>query len=137
LLISEDGANLLARSTPIAFSITGKTWVNNHAHVLRFPEMATQKFVETYINSISIENYVTGAAQPKLNQQALNSIKLPLPDLDTQRDIVAQIEEEQRLVGANKELIRLFEDKIKATINRVWGEEATSPILAENSEEPS
>jgi type I restriction enzyme S subunit len=38
LLISEDGANLLARSTPIAFSITGKTWANNHAHVLKFEE---------------------------------------------------------------------------------------------------
>ena len=42
LLISEDGANLLARSTPIAFSITGKTWVNNHAHILKFPSMVTQ-----------------------------------------------------------------------------------------------
>jgi type I restriction enzyme M protein len=62
LLISEDGANLLARSTPIAFSVSGKVWVNNHAHVLRFTDMATQRFVETYINSISVENYVTGAA---------------------------------------------------------------------------
>jgi type I restriction enzyme M protein len=124
LLISEDGANLLARSTPIAFSISGKAWVNNHAHVLRFHERATQKFVEVYINSISIDNYVTGAAQPKLNQQALNSIKIPLPELATQRAIVAQIEEEQRLVNANKELVELFDAKVKATINRVWGEAA-------------
>jgi len=49
------------------------------------------------------------------------SYKLPLPDLDTQHAIVTQIEEEQRLVNANKELICLFEDKIKTTINRVWG----------------
>lgn len=122
LLISEDGANLLARSTPIAFSISGKAWVNNHAHVLRFHERATQKFVEVYINSISIDNYVTGAAQPKLNQQALNSIKIPLPELATQRAILAQIEEEQRLVNANKELVKLFETKVNATISRVWGE---------------
>ena len=122
LLISEDGANLLARSTPIAFSISGKAWVNNHAHVLRFAEMATQRFVETYINSIPIDSYVTGAAQPKLNQQALNSIPIPFPDIDTQRAIVAGIDEEQRAINANKELIRIFEDKIKATINRVWGE---------------
>ncbi len=121
LLISEDGANLLARSTPIAFSISGKTWVNNHAHVLRFADMATQKFVEIYINSIPIDGFVTGAAQPKLNQQALNSIPIPQPDIDTQRAIVAQIEEEQRLVNANKELICIFEAKIKATIDRVWG----------------
>lgn len=48
LLISEDGANLLARSTPIAFSISGKTWVNNHAHVLKFNTYAERKFVEYY-----------------------------------------------------------------------------------------
>jgi type I restriction enzyme M protein len=121
LLISEDGANLLARSTPISFSISGKAWVNNHAHVLRFTDMATQKFVETYVNSIPIDGYVTGAAQPKLNQQALNSILIPQPDINIQREIVARIEVEQNAVNANKELIRLFEDKIKATINRVWG----------------
>ncbi len=123
LLISEDGANLLARSTPIAFSVSGKIWVNNHAHVLRFADMATQRFVETYINSISVENYVTGAAQPKVNQQALNSIKLPLPDLETQRAIVAEIEAEQALVNANKQLIARFEAKIQTTINRVWGKD--------------
>ena len=81
LLISEDGANLLARSTPIAFSISGKTWVNNHAHVLRFDEYATRRYVEMYLNSIDLSYYITGAAQPKLNQKNLNKIEIPLPDL--------------------------------------------------------
>ncbi|MCB1850769.1 MAG: N-6 DNA methylase [Gammaproteobacteria bacterium] len=122
LLISEDGANLLARSTPIAFSVSGKVWVNNHAHVLRFEEMATQKFVEIYLNSIPLDSYVTGAAQPKLNQKALNSITIPLPDIDEQISVVADLEEDGRLVNCNKELIQRFEEKIKQTINRVWGE---------------
>ena len=52
LLISEDGANLLARTYPIAFSISGKAWVNNHAHVLRFQDMDSQEFVRLYLNSI-------------------------------------------------------------------------------------
>ncbi len=121
LLVSEDGANLLARTTSIAFSVSGKVWVNNHAHVLRFADKATQKYVEEYINSIPIENFVTGSAQPKLNQQALNSIKIPLPVLETQKAIVAEIEAEQRLVAGNRELIRLFEAKIKAVLARVWG----------------
>lgn len=125
LLISEDGANLLARSTPIAFSVSGKCWVNNHAHVLKFPELATQKFVEVYLNSISIEEFVTGAAQPKLNQQALNSIPIPIPnEVAIQRAIVAEIEAEQTLVAANRELITRFEKKIQATLARVWGEDA-------------
>ena len=102
LLISEDGANLLARVTPIAFSVSGKCWVNNHAHVLKFDNHATQKFVEVYLNSISINEFVTGAAQPKLNQQALNSIPIPIPaDISVQQAIVAEIEAEQALVAAS------------------------------------
>ena len=123
LLISEDGANLLARSTPIAFSVSGKCWVNNHAHVLRFEQPATQKFVEVHLNSISIAEFVTGSAQPKLNQQALNSIPIPIPDdVATQQQIVSEIETEQRLVAANRELIERFEQKIAATLARIWGD---------------
>lgn len=85
LLISEDGANLLARATPIAFSISGKTWVNNHAHVLRFSNMPLQLYVETLINLIEISNFCSGSAQPKLNQASLNGIPIPLPDDESLR----------------------------------------------------
>ena len=88
LLISEDGANLVARKTPIAFSISGKTWVNNHAHVLKFDNIINQKFVNYYLNYLDLSPYITGAAQPKLNQQNLNNIKIPYPSLETQSRIV-------------------------------------------------
>lgn len=89
LLISEDGANLLARSSPIAFAATGKYWVNNHAHILRFESIWTQRFVEYFINSIKIDQYVTGAAQPKLTQQALNRIPIAIPvEIDEQQAVV-------------------------------------------------
>ncbi len=93
LLVSEDGANLLARTYPIAFSITGNAWVNNHAHVLRFDDLDTQEFVRLYLNSISLEPFVTGMAQPKLNQKALNGIPIPLPEIAEQRRLVAQARE--------------------------------------------
>ena len=93
LLVSEDGANLLARSTPIAFSVSGKFWVNNHAHILQFEDMATQKFVELYLESIPLDQYITGAAQPKLNQKALNSIPVPMPSTVSERaEVVSKIE---------------------------------------------
>lgn len=113
LLVSEDGANLLVRSTPIAFSVFGKIWVNNHAHVLRFPDMATQRFVEHYLNSISIANYVTGAAQPKLNQAQLNSIEIALPPLENQRRIVAELDAEAAQMEAVRALLPRFEAKIQ------------------------
>lgn len=88
LLISEDGANLVVRKTPIAFSISGKTWVNNHAHVLKFDNIINQKFVNYYLNYLDLSPYITGAAQPKLNQQNLNNIKIPYPSLEIQSRIV-------------------------------------------------
>jgi type I restriction enzyme M protein len=121
LLVSEDGANLLARSTPIAFSVNGKIWVNNHAHVLKFENRDTQRYIEIYLNSIDISMYVTGAAQPKLNQQSLNRISIPLPSIEEQSEIVKQIDMQQQLVSANKQLITIFEQKIKDKINEVWG----------------
>jgi type I restriction enzyme, S subunit len=84
LLVSEDGANLLARTYLIAFSISGPSWVNNHAHVLRFQSMAYQKFVEFYLNSISLEPFISGMAQPKLNQTKLNTIPIPWPENNQQ-----------------------------------------------------
>lgn len=79
LLISEDGANLLARTTPIAFSISGQNWVNNHAHVIQFDTLEMQKYVEIYLNSIDLSKYISGGAQPKLNQDNLNKIPIPVP----------------------------------------------------------
>lgn len=87
LCVSEDGANLVARTYPIAFPISGKTWVNNHAHVLRFENPCTQKFVELYLNSIRLDDYITGMAQPKLNKAMLDSIPIPYPALPEQQRI--------------------------------------------------
>jgi type I restriction enzyme S subunit len=103
LLVSEDGANLLARSTPIAFSVSGRYWVNNHAHILQFADIVTQRFVEYFLESIPLDEYITGAAQPKLNQRALNSIPIPIPQsLDEQARIVDRLNglQEQTSVAA-------------------------------------
>ena len=88
LLVSEDGANLIARKTPIAFPINGRTWVNNHAHVLKFESQIDQKFVSYYLNHIDLSPYISGAAQPKLNKQNLNSILLPYPNEQIRKRIV-------------------------------------------------
>lgn len=89
LLVSEDGANLLARSTPIAFSISGKTWVNNHAHVLKFTSYELRKYVENYLNSIDLSKYISGGAQPKLNQDNLNKITIPIPNIERVKYVVS------------------------------------------------
>ena len=93
LLIGEDGANLISRSTPIAFIAYGKYWVNNHAHVIDSLEFITLKYLEIYINAIDLKSFVTGTAQPKLNQANLNQIPIMLPPLEEQERIVAKVDE--------------------------------------------
>ncbi|MCB5198776.1 restriction endonuclease subunit S [Loktanella sp. TSTF-M6] len=93
LLVSEDGANLLARTYPIAFSVSGKIWVNNHAHVLRFETIEAQEFVRLYLNSISLEPWTSGMAQPKLNQKALSKIPIPYPEEAERTRIVDEASE--------------------------------------------
>jgi len=93
LLIGEDGANLINRSTPIAFIARGKYWVNNHAHVLDGPSEEFLRYLELFINAIDLKPYVTGTAQPKMNQAKMNSIPVALPPATEQRRIVAKVDE--------------------------------------------
>lgn len=103
LLVSEDGANLLARSTPIAFSVSGKSWVNNHAHVLKFETYAERRYIEYYLNSIDLTPYISGAAQPKLNKKNLESIRIPNPSLDEKERIVAILDKFDALTNSISE----------------------------------
>ena len=100
LLVSEDGANLLARNTPIAFSISGKTWVNNHAHVLSFDTYEERKYIEYYLNSIDLTPYISGAAQPKLNKKNLESIPIPNPTFEGKERIVAILDKFDTLTSS-------------------------------------
>ena len=92
LLIGEDGANLLSRSKDNAFLADGKYWVNNHAHVLDCSCKPILIYVSYLINSMSLEPFVTGTAQPKLSQDNLNKIPIPLPPFKEQGRIVSEIE---------------------------------------------
>jgi type I restriction enzyme S subunit len=100
LCVSEDGANLVARTYPIAFSISGKTWVNNHAHVLRFEDACTQKFVEVYLNSIKLDDFITGMAQPKLNKAMLDRIPIPHTTVAEQQRIASCLSSLDALITA-------------------------------------
>ncbi len=99
LLIGEDGANLISRTTPIAFLAKGKYWVNNHAHVLDAIDTNILKFTKYYINSISLLPYITGTAQPKLNQTNMNKILIPVPPISEQILIIRSISNYLSLVS--------------------------------------
>ncbi|MBQ4183975.1 MAG: restriction endonuclease subunit S, partial [Bacteroidales bacterium] len=99
LLVGEDGANLLSRSKDNAFFAEGKYWVNNHAHIIDASDKRLLDYIALYVNAIPLDVYVTGSAQPKLNQDNLNRISVPLPPLAEQFRIVQTVEECKRIVN--------------------------------------
>ena len=92
-------------------------------------------YLLTVLQGESVRDFVmrnaVGAAgsMPKINQSIVERIQIPLPPIDTQRAIIDEIEAEQTLVSANRELIARFEKKIQTTLARVWGEEPATETL--------
>lgn len=87
ILVGEDGANLLTRSTLLAFKATGKFWVNNHAHILK-PKAGNIDYYTQLLESIDYTIWVTGSAQPKLTADNLLNISLCEPPIEEQAAIV-------------------------------------------------
>jgi type I restriction enzyme M protein len=88
-------------------------------------EIIEPQYLETYLNSAAAleqaKGYSKSGTVTNLHLVEIRQMTIPLPDLETQRVIVAEIEAEQALVAANRELIRRMEAKVKAAIDRVWG----------------
>lgn len=78
ILIAEDGANLLSKSTPLAFVASGKYWVNNHAHIIQ-PKYPGFKYWSELLSSLDYTTFISGAAQPKLTRDRLSDVTLPIP----------------------------------------------------------
>lgn len=93
VLVAEDGANLLSRSTPLSFVAKGKYWVNNHAHILR-PDRMTIWFCSSLLSLYPLDPWISGSAQPKLTKENLGSLKVWVPPFDEQKQIEASVKEE-------------------------------------------
>jgi type I restriction enzyme S subunit len=87
VLVAEDGANLLSRSTPLAFLATGKYWVNNHAHILK-PLAGDIWYWVATLETFDFSPLITGSAQPKLTADRLGGIQLPIPPV-TEQAVIA------------------------------------------------
>lgn len=93
ILIGEDGAPFLDPLKDKAYGIKGKTWVNNHAHILKANKFFNQRFLLHYLNQFDYNNYVNGTTRLKLTKSSLTTIPVPLPPLNEQLRIVEKIEE--------------------------------------------
>src|ERR1039458_192262 len=92
LLIGEDGAPFFDKSKPIAYVIKGKSWVNNHAHVLRAKSgISSNQYLKRFLDCFDFHEYVNGTTRLKLTQGAMNRIPVRLAPLAEQRRIVAKL----------------------------------------------
>ncbi|UGS22704.1 restriction endonuclease subunit S [Flavobacterium channae] len=92
VLVGEDGAKWCSGDNT-AFIVEGKVWVNNHAHVLKPKNNLIDSYLVYYLNHRDLSDYITGLTVPKLNQEKLRSIPIPLPSLEEQRTIVAKLDQ--------------------------------------------
>ena len=105
VLIGEDGAKW-GTGENSAFPVDGKIWVNNHAHVLRPKrDRLMDRFLIEILNEADLIPFITGVTVPKLNQSKLRSIQIPLPPLEVQKEIVAEIEDYQKVIDGARAVL--------------------------------
>lgn len=92
MLIGEDGANLRMRNLPLMYEVNGKAWINNHAHILKPKEDTHFYYLFYALEAIDINPYITGSAQPKLSQENLKNIWLPVPSYEEQAEIAEYLQ---------------------------------------------
>ncbi|WP_316850685.1 restriction endonuclease subunit S [Pedobacter agri] len=115
LLIGEDGANLLSKSKPLSFIVDGKFWVNNHAHIFKPNDNISIRYLNAYFNSLSLNEYVTGTAQPKLTKFNLCKIPVKLPlEISDQLLIVKEIESRLSICDSIEQNIKESLEKAEA-----------------------
>ena len=122
LLIGEDGANLLMRNLPLIYKAEGKFWVNNHAHILK-PIRDDYDFLAYVMEAADYTLYITGSAQPKLSQSNLNCVKLPIPPISEQKQIVDYLSKRtgkiDEAINESNKMISLLQERKQIIINEV------------------
>lgn len=105
ILLGEDGENILSRSVRLAFIISGKTWVNNHAHVLKPKKDYEIGFLCDFLESLDYSLLNSGTAQPKLNKQTCEKILIAKPETNEQKAIAEVLSDVDELIASLEKLI--------------------------------
>ena len=123
LLIGEDGAPFFDSKKDVAFIISGKNWVNNHAHVLRVNKKFNIKMIMHILNQVDYSLYIKGSTRDKLNQDQLKEIPVLIPLIEEQKAIISFLDKKtseiDKTIEKDTRLIELLQEKRTALINHV------------------
>ena len=114
VLLAEDGANIILRSSPIAYLSKGKFWLNNHAHIMKM-KTGSNEFLLQLLEKQNYEKYNTGTAQPKLNGEVVKNITLPFPSDEEQSAIGSLFSTLDNLLASYKDNLANYQS-LKATM---------------------
>lgn len=129
VLLGEDGVMFYDKDKPKAYMISGKTWVNNHAHVLRANSKITiNKYLLYFLNTFNYKGFVSGATRLKLNQSRMAQIPIPIPPLPQQEKIVKVLDISSALIEKQKELIKKYDLFLKSKFIEMFGNPTSNPM---------
>ncbi|WP_293743105.1 restriction endonuclease subunit S [uncultured Pedobacter sp.] len=131
ILLGEDGAPFFDKSKNVAFKIEGKSWVNNHAHVLRAKFQTRNDFLLHYLNQFNYAGFVGGTTRLKLTQGDLKKIPFPLPPLAEQERIVAKLAKLFAQIGIMKKALERIPRLLKDFRQQVLMQAVTGKLTDE------
>ena len=127
ILLGEDGAKW-GRNEQCAFIIDGRTWVNNHAHVLNpRRDVVDDRYVTYYLNHVSLDPFISGTTIPKLTQKSMVNIQIPLPPLEEQKRIAGILDEADRVLKKTQALIDKYDELAQSLFLDMFGDPVTNP----------
>ena len=120
LLVGEDGAKW-GKNDNTAYIIEGKSWVNNHAHILKMHNEVIDAYVRYFLNGKDLNNYITGAIVQKLTQAALASISIPIPSIAIQSRIVSELDLLQSIIDKQKAQLKELDNLAQSIFYDMFG----------------
>ena len=123
VLVAEDGGNFGSRTKPIAYRVSGKCWVNNHAHVLKAHPVVDDDFLCYSLMYYPVDQLVNGSTRKKLNQAELRKMRVPQIPLVEQRDIVQKLHTLEESVFNRQRVLALLDKLVKARFVEMFGEQ--------------
>ena len=127
VLLAEDGGNFEHPTRPIAYSIFGKSWVNNHAHVLRPKEQMDLDFLTYQLGNYNVMSYLSGSTRHKLTKSLAEKILLAVPPISEQRRIVDILKRADSIRHLRKQAQDTARQLIPALFIDMFGDPATNP----------
>lgn len=128
VLLAEDGGNFGSTEKPIAYRVSGKCWVNNHAHVLKPRKGIDVDYLCYSLMFYDTNGLVNGATRQKLTQSTLKKMSIPKRTVKQQLQIVQELNTIKKLITARKQELQKLDDLIKARFVELFGEPGTNPM---------